>query len=157
MSMSRLAIAFLVASLAMTAAGAAAAAQTSTGTIVGRVIDQQGGALPGTTVTLLGKTALRTQITDASGAFRFVALDVDTYSLRAELAGFRGRQGPLIELGIGNSIELTLELELAAIAEQVAFRRDRPKTRRLSDERDRSQRDDRLSMTDGRVLRGGPW
>ena len=119
MSPPRLAIAFLVATLAMTGAGAAAGAQTSTGTIVGRVVDQQGGALPGATVTLLGKTGLRTQVTDARGAFRFVALDVDTYSLRAELAGFRARQGPLVELGIGNSIDLTLDLEVAAIAEQV--------------------------------------
>jgi len=115
----RLAIAFLVAALAMTAAGAAAGAQTSTGTIVGRVVDEQDGALPGATVTVLGKTGLRTQITDARGAFRFVGLDVDIYSIRAELPGFRARQGPLAELGIGKSIELTLDLEVAAIAEHV--------------------------------------
>ena len=50
-------------------------AQTLTGTVSGRVVDQQGGVLPGVTVTLTGKTGTQTQVTDAQGEFRFLALN----------------------------------------------------------------------------------
>ena len=43
-------------------------AQTYTGTVTGIVSDEQGGALPGATVTLAGKTGSRTSVTDAKGA-----------------------------------------------------------------------------------------
>ena len=43
---------------------AAAGAQTFTGSITGKVVDEQGGGMPGATVTLTGKTGARTTVTD---------------------------------------------------------------------------------------------
>ena len=66
-----------------------AGAQTLTGTVAGKVTDEQGGVLPGATVTVTGKTGSKTDVTDAKGEFRFVALDPGVYSVKAELQGFR--------------------------------------------------------------------
>ena len=76
--MRRLSIAVIAASLAVAVTETPMGAQTSAATIAGRVVDQQGGVLPGATVVLIGRTGPHTQITDARGAFRFVGLDVDT-------------------------------------------------------------------------------
>jgi hypothetical protein len=47
------------------------------------VADQQGGVLAGVAVTLTGTTGTQAQVTDARGEFRFVGLDVGTYSMSA--------------------------------------------------------------------------
>src|SRR4029079_10101311 len=94
-------------------------AQSLTGTITGRVLDQQGGALPGATVTATGKTGSQTQVTDARGEFRFVGLSVGTYSVLAELPGFSKREEQALDLGIGNTIDLKLELKVSGVSESV--------------------------------------
>lgn len=109
----------MAAVLAVMCAGLPAKAQTLTGTILGRVADQQGGVLPGVTVTLTGKTGAQTQVTDARGEFRFVGLDVGTYSLKAELQGFRAREEPVLDLGIGKTIDLRLDLQVAGLSESI--------------------------------------
>lgn len=112
---------FVIAALLVAAvcAGRPAAAQTLTGTITGRVVDQQGGALPGTTVTVTGKTGAQTQVTDARGEFRFVGLSIGNYSVRAELPGFSKREEQSLDLGIGNTIDLRLELQVSGVSEAV--------------------------------------
>src|SRR5438045_8506141 len=65
-----------------------AAAQSLTGVITGTVKDEQGGALPGVTVTLEGKTGTKTATTDAGGAYRFVALDPGSYAVPTQMPGF---------------------------------------------------------------------
>ena len=96
-----------------------ALAQT-TGRIDGKVTDDKGGALPGVTVTI-NSSALqgeRLQVTDSTGAFRFLALPPGQYSLRAQLEGF----GIIEQTGIGVSLGRTATLEVklsAAIGEEV--------------------------------------
>ena len=63
-------------------------AQTQTGTVEGRVVDQQGALLPGVTVTLTGPQGAQTTVSDAEGNYRFVGVQPATYTLKAELAGF---------------------------------------------------------------------
>ena len=94
-------------------------AQSLTGTITGRVLDQQGGALPGATVTVTGKTGSQSQVTDPRGEFRFVGLSVGTYSVLAELPGFSKREEQSLDLGIGNTIDLKLELKVSGVSEAV--------------------------------------
>src|SRR5262249_13556894 len=80
----------LAISIALSAAGAAAR-QTTTGRISGTVADSSGGVLPGATVTVPEASPAfpRTAVTDPRGAYVFVELPIGTYTVRAELQGFK--------------------------------------------------------------------
>jgi hypothetical protein len=108
----------------------ASRAQTTTGRISGTVTDTQGGILPGATVTvthvLTGLT--RTGPTDQEGAYLFVSLPVGTYTVTAELTGFKkavksgfnlaadGRLTANFSLGVG---EMTEVIEVTVAGETV--------------------------------------
>ena len=47
-----------------------ATAQETTGTISGRILDAQGLAVPGATVTVTGPQGSKTVVTDSTGRFR---------------------------------------------------------------------------------------
>ena len=53
-------------------------AQQTTGTVAGRVLDQQGAAVPGTAVTAKSPTTgfTRSEVSDAEGVYRLSALPV---------------------------------------------------------------------------------
>src|SRR5262245_15865867 len=74
-----------------TAAPAAVSAQTSSGSIVGRVLDTQGQAVPGATVTLTRQDTreTRTFTSDAVGQFVFAAIEPGTYDVAVDLQGFK--------------------------------------------------------------------
>ena len=55
----------------------------------------------------------------ARGEFRFVGLSVGTYAVRAELPGFSKREEQSLDLGIGNTIDLKLELQVSGVSEAV--------------------------------------
>ena len=57
-----------------------ASAQQTTGTIIGRVVDEQGATIPGATVTATNPATgfNRTAVTDAEGVYRLNALPVGT-------------------------------------------------------------------------------
>src|SRR5690242_11014364 len=69
---------------------ASALAQQTTGTVTGRVTDQQGAAIPGVTVTARSPATgfTRTEISDTEGLYRLNALPVGNYEVTAELPGF---------------------------------------------------------------------
>ena len=60
-------------------------AQSLVGSIEGTVTDQQGGALPGATVTLTGKMGAKTAVTGDDGAYRFQALEPGDYTVSASI------------------------------------------------------------------------
>jgi hypothetical protein len=92
---------------------APAAAQTGQtfGELVGKVVDDQGGALPGVTVTLSGPAVMGTPTatTGATGQYRFPAVNSGTYSLKFELAGF----APLVREGIVVPVRQTITVDAA--------------------------------------------
>ena len=63
------------------AAALASAQETTTGSIAGRVVDAQGLAVPGATVTLTTPQGPRTFTTDADGAFFAPFLTPGTYDV----------------------------------------------------------------------------
>lgn len=71
-------------------ASAAGMAQTTTGTIRGRVVDAQGLALPGVTVNVTSPNlqGVRTVVTEANGDYIVAQLPPGTYTIAFELAGF---------------------------------------------------------------------
>lgn len=113
-SMAR-ALAFLLAF----AAAVPLAAQSLTGTVTGTVTDEQGGALPGVTVTLTGKTGTRTAATDASGSYRFVALDPGSYSVQTSMPNFTSRRQDNVVVTVGKEATVDFSLKVGGLAESV--------------------------------------
>src|SRR5262249_25281645 len=78
-------------------------AQTGDGSLRGYVTDQQGGVLPGVTVTASSPALLApvVAVTDTAGYYRANNLPPGTYTLAAELAGFAiyKREGILMRAG----------------------------------------------------------
>jgi hypothetical protein len=115
----------LVAAAALTlVAGTPARAQTvssTAGAINGVVTDSTKAVLPGAAVTLSGPAVMgtRSAVTDANGAFRFSSLAPGDYQLVFELSGF----GPVTRSGINVSLGFTatvnIEMTPGAIAETV--------------------------------------
>jgi hypothetical protein len=103
--------------LALVATGAAA--QSLTGTVTGKVLDEQGAVLPGVTVTLTGRTGASPTVTDQRGEFRFVGVAPGTYDLKAELSGFAPRSETGIDVGIGRTITLSFTLRVGGMTETV--------------------------------------
>jgi beta-lactamase regulating signal transducer with metallopeptidase domain len=70
---------------------AAAAAQTGRGSLSGRVLDQLGGLVPGTEVTMtsVATGGAMVAVADRRGEFEFVNLVAGDYTLEAQLPGFR--------------------------------------------------------------------
>src|SRR5436305_15007204 len=70
---------------------APAFAQQTTGSVTGRVVDQQGSAVPGATLTAKSPSTgfTRTEVSDAEGLYRLNALPVGIYEVTAELQGFQ--------------------------------------------------------------------
>ena len=72
------------------AAASTALAQQTTGNISGRIVDAQGAAVPGVTVTAQAPQTgfTRTDVSDGEGIYRLTSLPVGTYDVTAELSGF---------------------------------------------------------------------
>src|SRR3954467_10602361 len=80
-----------------------AAAQRTTGEIIGTVVDGSGSVLPGVTVTLRGPgvAGAPVSVTSETGTYRFAVLPPGTYELEYTLAGFATlkRTGILVSVG----------------------------------------------------------
>jgi hypothetical protein len=100
---------------------AAAAAQIGAAALAGRILGQDGKALPGTTVTVVSAaTGLsRTVAAGTNGEYVIQALPPGTYRLRAELSGFRPLVREGIRLATGETVAVDLQLELSAVTEAV--------------------------------------
>ena len=107
--------------LALWAGGANA--QIATGNIYGTAVDQQGGVLPGATITLT-PTSIggqpRTTVTDTSGQFRFLNLDAGTYKIAVDMTGFtRQERDVIVTTGINSNVAFTLSVGALETAVQV--------------------------------------
>src|SRR6516164_1502661 len=100
---------------------AAAFAQQTTGGVTGRVVDQQGAAVPGATVTAKNPSTgfTRTETSDAEGLYRLNALPVGIYEVTAELAGFTTVSKKDIEVNVGQTQSVDFALRVASVAETV--------------------------------------
>ena len=112
----------LVAAAACCACAAAARAQ-GVGAIGGTVADASGAVLPGATVTLsnpLGSIGgNRETVTDARGAFQFIRLVPGTYTVKAELEGFRAATQESIVVNADVTARVDLKLEIGALQEGI--------------------------------------
>ncbi len=95
-----------------------------TGVIEGRVLDAQGGALPGATVTLAGPQGEKTAITDDAGKYRFSLLLDGGYTVTAELEGL-GKAEASTSLNVGDRRGINLTLA-AGTAETITVTSEAP-------------------------------
>jgi hypothetical protein len=102
---------------------APAAAQTGQmfGELVGKVSDDQGGVLPGVTVTLSGPNAMGapTAVTNEQGRYRFPAVNSGTYTLKFDLAGFAPLVRSEVVVPVRQTITVDAALKLASLQETV--------------------------------------
>jgi hypothetical protein len=98
-----------------------AAAQITTGSILGRVEDSSGSAVPKASVTVIntGTSFSQTAFTNESGEYLVPALPVGSYRVSVSHAGFKSfhQEGVLVE--INRAARLDVRLEVGAISESV--------------------------------------
>ena len=119
--MSRARVRLLTLVLAVLAA-VPAWAQFQTGSILVRVADEQGAAVPGVSVTLSSDALVAgtmAGITDSGGVYRFPSLPPGTYSVKVDLQGFRGVVREGVQVQVGQTVPLDLKLLVATVAESV--------------------------------------
>ncbi|MDP2318526.1 MAG: carboxypeptidase regulatory-like domain-containing protein [Acidobacteriota bacterium] len=94
---------------------------SSTGTIQGRVSDSQGAVLPGVTVTASSPSLLgmQTTVSSENGNYRFPAVPPGTYTVAFELAGFNTLRREGIQISLGFTANVNVELALATLQETV--------------------------------------
>src|SRR5438876_7106775 len=94
-------------------------AQIQGGSVSGTIKDEQGGVLPGVTVTAQGVDATQTFVTEATGEYRFLNLAPGPYKVTAALQGFTTMVRDNVIASVGKSVELPLSLKIATVAETI--------------------------------------
>jgi outer membrane receptor protein involved in Fe transport len=121
-------IIYVVIAICSLALAAPAAAQQTTGNITGRIVDDQGAAVPGVTVT--GKNTqtgfTRSDVSDTEGIYRLTALPVGTYDITAELQGFSKVENKAIVLSVGQTLDIPMTLKVATVQETVTVTGETP-------------------------------
>jgi carboxypeptidase family protein len=121
----------LAAVLAMTGL---ALGQAQSGNMYGKVVAEDGSALPGVTVTLSGGGPVLPFTTDARGEFRYLQLAPgDRYEIKAELTGFTTAEQKGLIVNVGKNTELRIVLKVAKAEAQVTVTGEAPilDTRRI--------------------------
>lgn len=103
-------------------------AQLPTATILGVVKDTSGAVVPEVTLTArnLENGLTRTALSGANGGYRFSALPVGVYELRAEHAGFKTEVRTGLSLSVSQEVVLNVALEIGAVEQTVAVTAEAP-------------------------------
>src|SRR5215471_18640019 len=106
-------------------------AQSSGANLKGSATDEQGGALPGVTVTAkAASTGLtRTIVTDREGSYIFASLIPDSYDVTAALAGFKTIDEKGVVLNVATTRVLNFTLAVAAATATVTVTAEAPLVR----------------------------
>ena len=107
--------------------GAAASAQTVTGTIQGTVSDTSGGVLPGVTVSIrhVETGAERTVVTNDVGFFSAPFIPIGNYTVAAALTGFGSVTREGINVGLNDTRVVDLKLD-PRVTDSVTVRAEAP-------------------------------
>jgi hypothetical protein len=96
-------------------------AQQTTGNVTGRVLDEQGAAVPGATVTAKNPATgfTRSETTDNAGVYRLNALPVGLYDITADVQGFTTVVKKDIDVAVSQTLTVDFTIRIAAVAETV--------------------------------------
>ena len=100
---------------------ALAQSAASRATISGTVTDPQGKAVAGAQVTIRSSdfTSARTLTTSDTGTFTAPLLNPGAYTVEVSAPGFRLKKPARVTLGVGSSVQLTIQLGVAGTSENV--------------------------------------
>ena len=118
-------LALLLASVSAFAQGGGA---STTGSINGKVEDSSAAVLPGVTVTVTSPSLMgvQTSVTDTGGNYRFPALPPGTYTVTFELPGFNTLKRENIQIAMGFTAAVNVQLQVASVQETVTVTGDSP-------------------------------
>ena len=104
------------------------AAQQGTADLRGRVVDQQGAALPAVPVVVTNQDSglFRETVSGADGSFLLSGMTPGVYEVTAELPGFKKYQSRDVQLGVGRSTPIEIRLEVGGIEESVTVTGESP-------------------------------
>ena len=103
-------------------------AQSVSGTILGEVKDSSGGVVPGATITLVnaGTGFTRTVTSDTKGEYSAPLLPTGTYTVTAEMSGFKKVALANVHLGVDQKVKIDLKLDLGQMTESVEIQAETP-------------------------------
>lgn len=96
-------------------------AQTTTGTLAGKVADNEGKPLPGVTATISSDKLIggpQVAVTDANGEFVFRLLPPGVYNLKTDLAGFTSAELNA-RVNLGRTTSARIEMVLTEFADEI--------------------------------------
>ncbi|UCC39288.1 MAG: TonB-dependent receptor [Candidatus Aminicenantes bacterium] len=96
-------------------------AQRQTGSIKGRVTDNEGDVFPGITVIAKSEALMgtRSYVTAETGSFRFPALPPGKYTITAKMPGFKTVQRGDITVRVGMVLTVDITMEMTVLEEEV--------------------------------------
>ena len=109
----------LVLMLCLSAVAAFAQERTTTGSIAGSIVDANGAAIANATVTVTGATGARTATSSDEGLFEVQNLTPGIYSVKVEQQGFKTATSSNVEVLVGRTASLRLELQPGLATETV--------------------------------------
>jgi Carboxypeptidase regulatory-like domain/TonB dependent receptor len=96
-------------------------AQGVTTRLIGTVRDNQGGVLPGVTITATSPSLIGTQsaVSESNGSYQFPTLPAGTYRVVFELSGFQTVARDAIVLASGQTLTIDIDLPIGGLTETV--------------------------------------
>jgi hypothetical protein len=108
---------------------ASALAQVETGSITGQVTDPSGAVLPGVSASLSGEKLIggvQTQVTDATGTYRFDRLSPGDYGVKFELQGFKSLDREGVRVSATFVATVNARLEVGNVSESITVTGESP-------------------------------
>jgi hypothetical protein len=111
----------IVALLILIAATASIVVAQANAKVSGTVSDPNGAAVPGATVKLINQaTKIEVETTsNDDGYFNFVNVNPAMYTLRVEVAGFKGVQSAPFDVGVSEAVTQNVSLTIGSVSETV--------------------------------------
>ncbi len=123
-----------------------AMAQAVTGTILGTVADSTGAVIAGAkvTVTNQGTGLSRAVTTDAAGEYTVPQIPAGSYTVLAELAGFKATALSNVDVGVDQRVRIDVKLEVGQMSESVTIEASTPLLQTSSSELGTTVRADQI-------------
>jgi hypothetical protein len=106
-----------------------AMAQTTTGRLIGKTVDESGVVLPGVEITISSLSLIggaQRTLTDNSGEFSFVGIAPGEYTVRAERSGFIPQERIKVKVFLGHAVSLSIVMPIGSFSGEIEVREESP-------------------------------